>query len=94
MRKGYFPLETIHTLRKFKSILQGHPDMTKTPSVDYTTGSLGNGLGVGNGFAMGAKLRDAKYHTYVIVGDGELQEGTIWESAMTTSAKRLLSQMN
>ena len=89
MNMGYFPHETIHTLRAFGSILQGHPDMTKTPGVDYTTGSLGNGLGAGNGYALAAKLRGADYHTYVILGDGELQEGTIWESAMTTSAKHL-----
>lgn len=89
MRRGYFPAEVIHTLRRFQSILQGHPDMLKTPGVDYSSGSLGNGLGVGNGFAMAAKLDNKDYHTYVILGDGELQEGTVWESAMTTSAKGL-----
>lgn len=89
MEKGYFSKEHIGTLRKFGSILQGHPDMTKTPGIDYTTGSLGNGLGVGNGYAMAARLRGAHYHTYVVVGDGELQEGTIWESAMTTSTQHL-----
>lgn len=89
MEKSYFSKEHIGTLRKFGSILQGHPDMTKTPGVDYTTGSLGNGLGVGNGYAMAARLRGAHYHTYVVVGDGELQEGTIWESAMTTSTQYL-----
>lgn len=89
MEKGYFSKEHIGTLRKFGSILQGHPDMTKTPGVDYTTGSLGNGLGAGNGYAMAAKLRGASYHTYVVLGDGELQEGTVWESAMTTSSQHL-----
>lgn len=89
LRKGYIPMEAIHTLRKFHSILQGHPDMRKTPGVDYTSGSLGNGLGIGNGMALAAKLRGADYHTYVVLGDGELQEGTVWESAMTASAKGL-----
>lgn len=86
MRRGFFSTKYINTLRKFNGILQGHPDMNKTPGVDYTSGSLGNGLGVGNGIALAARLRKATYHTYVILGDGELQEGTVWESALSTNA--------
>ncbi len=89
MNKGYFSRDHITTLRKMGSILQGHPDMRKTPGVDYTSGSLGNGLGVGNGMALAARLTGRSYHTYVILGDGELQEGTVWESAMTASTKGL-----
>lgn len=86
MGRGFFSRKYINTLRTFNGILQGHPDMRKTPGIDYTSGSLGNGLGIGNGIALAARLRKATYHTYVILGDGELQEGTVWESAMSTSA--------
>lgn len=87
--QGFFPLEELNTLRQMNSRLQGHPDMNKTPGVDFTSGSLGNGLGIGNGFAMAAKLGKKDYHVYVVLGDGELQEGTVWESAMTTATKHL-----
>jgi len=89
MNKGYFSREHLGTLRKMGSILQGHPDMRKTPGLDFTSGSLGNGLGLGNGMALAARLSGKDYHTYVILGDGELQEGTVWESAMTAGAKKL-----
>lgn len=80
--KGYFGMEHLDTLRKFRSILQGHPVMVKTPGIDMTTGSLGNGLSLGVGMALSAKARKKNYNVYVMLGDGELQEGTVWEAAM------------
>jgi len=79
---GYFPKEILFTLRQLRSILQGHPDMRKTPGVEMSTGSLGNGLSVGIGMALGARLARKNYHVYVLIGDGELDEGEIWEAAM------------
>jgi len=87
--RGYFPKEALSTLRQIGSILQGHPDMRKTPGVEMSTGSLGNGLSVGIGMALGAKLAQRDYHTYVLVGDGELNEGEIWEAAMTANKYKL-----
>lgn len=87
--RGYFPKEQLWTLRKIDSHLQGHPDMTKTIGVDMTTGSLGNGLGAGVGMALSAKIFKMNYMTYVLCGDGELDEGIIWESAMTASKYKL-----
>lgn len=78
---GYFPKSNLPTVRHIGSILQGHPDMRKTPGVDMTTGSLGNGLGAGVGMALGAKLDRMDYYVYVQLGDGELNEGIIWEAA-------------
>ena len=81
--RGYFDREHLFTLRHVNSILQGHPDMRKTPGVDMTAGSLGNGLGAGVGMAIAGKLIDRlDYKVHVIVGDGECNEGLIWESAM------------
>ena len=79
--KGFFPLKELKTLRKFGSILQGHPDKLKTPGVDMTTGSLGQGLSLGVGMALEGKLRKRDYHIYIVLGDGEINEGMIWEAA-------------
>lgn len=81
--KGFFPVSELKTLRKFGSILQGHPDMKKTPGVEMSTGSLGQGLSVANGMAIAGKIDNADYRVYAIIGDGESQEGQIWEAAMT-----------
>jgi transketolase len=88
-RRGYFPVEHLMTLRKIDSILQGHPDMLKTPGVDMTTGSLGNGLAVGVGMALGARMDNAPYRIYVMLGEGDLQEGCNWEAAMMAGHHRL-----
>lgn len=79
---GYFPLEWLSTLRKTGTCLQGHTDSKLTPGVDVSAGSLGQGLSVGIGMAMAAKLDKKDYRTYVLLGDGECQEGQIWEAAM------------
>lgn len=84
-KKGYFDRSHLDTLRKIDSILQGHPDMRKTPGIDMTTGSLGNGLGCGVGMAISAKLKGMSYFTYVLIGCGEHNEGVLWESAMSAS---------
>ncbi|GAB6100084.1 transketolase [Halanaerocella petrolearia] len=80
--KGYFPKEDLDTLRKLGSHLQGHPDMKKTPGVDMTTGSLGQGLSTALGMALAGKTDDKDYRVYSLLGDGELQEGQIWEAAL------------
>ncbi|AIS53033.1 transketolase subunit A [Thermoanaerobacter kivui] len=87
--KGFFPKEELKTLRKLGSILQGHPDMKSTPGLDMTTGSLGQGLSAANGMALAGKLDKKGYRVYVILGDGELQEGQIWEAAMTAAHYKL-----
>lgn len=79
--RGYFPVEELQTFDAANSRLQGHPDMTATPGVDMSTGSLGQGLSAGLGMALGAKLAGKGFHTWVMVGDGELHEGQIWEAA-------------
>ena len=79
--RGYMPVEETLTFDAIDSRLQGHPDMTKLPGLDASTGSLGQGLSVGLGYALGAKLKKKDFHTWVIVGDGEIQEGQIWEAA-------------
>ena len=79
--RGYFGLEHLDTLRQFGSILQGHP-IRKTPGVDMTTGSLGHGLSIGLGMALEGQLRNADYHVFVLLGDGEINEGLVWEAAM------------
>jgi len=86
---GYFPKEELLTLRKLHSILQGHPDMKKTPGVDMTTGSLGQGLSVANGMALAGKLDEKDYHVYAMIGDGESDEGQIWEAAMAAAHYKL-----
>ena len=87
--RGFFPKEELNTLRQLGSILQGHPDMEKTPGVDISTGSLGQGLSNACGMALAAKLKKADYKVYAITGDGELQEGQIWESAMFAAHYKL-----
>jgi len=79
---GYFPLEWLTTLRKTGTCLQGHTDSTLTPGVDMSAGSLGQGLSVGIGMALAARLDKRVYRTYVLLGDGECQEGQVWEAAM------------
>ena len=81
--KGYFPVEELDHLRELGSMLQGHPCSRKTPGVDVSTGSLGQGLSVANGIALGGKLNGKDYYTYCLMGDGEIEEGQIWEAAMT-----------
>ncbi|GAQ25056.1 MULTISPECIES: transketolase [Tepidanaerobacter] len=87
--RGYFPKEELMTLRKTGSMLQGHPDMKVTPGVDMTTGSLGQGLSCANGMALAGKLDKKDYRVYVLMGDGELEEGQIWEAAMTSAHYKL-----
>lgn len=83
--KGFFPKEELFKLRKCDAMLQGHPDMKGTPGVDMSTGSLGQGLSVANGMALAGKLDQKDYRVYAIVGDGEIQEGQIWEAAMSSA---------
>ena len=87
--RGYFPVEETLTFDAIDSRLQGHPDMTKLPGLDASTGSLGQGLSVGLGYALGAKLKKKDFHTYVILGDGEIQEGQIWEAAFVADRYKL-----
>ncbi|NMB36181.1 MAG: transketolase [Firmicutes bacterium] len=87
--RGFFPAHHLKTLRKLGSILQGHPDMRKTPGVEMSTGSLGQGLSAANGMALAARLEKARRRVYVILGDGEIQEGQIWEAALTAAHYRL-----
>lgn len=81
---GYFPVEKLDTLRRLGSILQGHPDR-RTPGVTVASGSLGQGLSVALGMSLGAKIDKKDYRVYVLMGDGEIQEGNIWEAAMASS---------
>jgi transketolase len=87
--KGYFPREEIANLRQVDSFLQGHPDMKGTPGVDMSTGSLGLGISTACGMALAAKLNGKSYRTYTIVGDGESQEGQVWEAAMFAAHYKL-----
>jgi transketolase len=82
---GYFPLEELMTLRKYGSRLQGHSDSITAPFIEVSTGSLGQGLSVANGMGLAAKLQGKKWRTYVVLGDGELEEGQVWEAASTAS---------
>ncbi len=82
---GYFGIEKLDTLRQFGSILQGHPCMKTTPGIEISGGSLGQGLSVGLGIALAAKLDKKDYRTYVMLGDGEIEEGQVWEAAMAAS---------
>lgn len=88
-RRGFFPPEELMTLRFLNSHLQGHPYAPKTIGLDATTGSLGNGLSVGLGMALGARMRKLHYRVYVITGDGELGEGLIWEGAMCAGHQKV-----
>lgn len=87
--KGYFPKEELKNLRKINSMLQGHPDMKGTPGVDMTTGSLGQGLAAANGMALAGKIDKKDYRVYALIGDGESQEGIIWEAAMFAAHHKL-----
>ena len=87
--KGFFPVEEIKTLRKPGSMLQGHPSMKLTPGVDMSTGSLGQGISTAVGMALGAKLGGKSYRVFTALGDGEIQEGQVWEAAMFAAAKGL-----
>ena len=84
-RRGFFDPEILGTLRKYHSILQGHPDMNKVPGFDMSSGSLGNGLSTAVGMALSARLHNQDYMTYCLLGDGEIQEGMVWEAAMAAS---------
>ena len=87
--RGYFPKEDLPTLRHTGSYLQGHPDMKHIPGVDMSSGSLGQGLSAAVGMALAAKIDNKSYRTYCLCGDGEIQEGQIWEAAMFAGAKKL-----
>lgn len=87
--RGYFDRSHLNTLRQMNSILQGHPDMKRTPGIDMTAGSLGHGLSAGVGIALSGKLRKKDYHVWVVVGDGESQEGSVWEAAMASAKWKL-----
>ncbi len=87
--KGFFSWDLIKTLRKPDSILQGHPSMIYTPGVDMSTGSLGQGISAAVGMALGAKLKNKAYRTYTILGDGEIEEGQVWEAAMLAGNRKL-----
>lgn len=87
--KGFFPKEELNNLRKVNSMLQGHPDMKGTPGVDMTTGSLGQGLSAAGGMALAGKIDKKDYRVYSIIGDGESQEGLIWEAAMFAAHYKL-----
>jgi transketolase len=87
--RGFFPKEELATYRRIDSKLQGHPDMKKVKGLDMTTGSLGNGLGLGAGMAIAAKMDQRGYRVYVLLGDGEIDEGTVWEAALFASHNRL-----
>lgn len=87
--KGFFAKDELLKLRKTGSMLQGHPDMKVTPGLDMTTGSLGQGLSAANGMALTAKLDNKSYRVYVVMGDGEIEEGQIWEAAMTAAHYKL-----
>ena len=87
--RGFFEKEELKTFRNIKSNLQGHPDMNKVPGVDMTSGSLGQGLSVANGIAISGKMENKDYRVYCILGDGEIEEGQIWEAAMTSSKYKL-----
>ncbi|WHH59379.1 transketolase [Petroclostridium sp. X23] len=88
-KKGYYSEEILPTLRAFDSKLQGHPVVNKTPGIDMTSGSLGNGLSIGVGMALAANCTGTDYNVYVIMGDGELQEGIVWEGMMTATKYKL-----
>jgi len=83
--KGYFPKEELQGLRQTGRMLQGHPDMKKTPGVDMSTGSLGQGLSAANGMALAGKLDGKDYRVFVLLGDGEMAEGQVWEAAMAAA---------
>ena len=87
--RGFFDISELRKFRNIEGILQGHPDMKKVPGVDMTSGSLGQGLSVSNGMALAGKLDKKDYRVYCIMGDGEIEEGQVWEAAMTASHYKL-----
>lgn len=87
--RGFFPVEDLKTLRKVGSYLQGHPDKKHIPGVDMSTGSLGQGISVAVGMAISAKLSNDDYRIYTLLGDGEIQEGQVWEAAMMAGHRKL-----
>ena len=87
--RGYFPVEDLPTLRKLGSYLQGHPDMKHIPGVDMSSGSLGQGISAAVGMALGAKMDGKEYRIYTLLGDGELQEGQVWEASMFAGHRKL-----
>ena len=88
-RSGYFPVEELLTLRKCGTRLQGHPSCKTLPGIEVSSGSLGQGLSIANGFALSAKINRKDYRAYCLMGDGELQEGQIWEAIMTAAHYKL-----
>ena len=88
-QKGYFPVEDLKTFRHVGSYLQGHPCMQHTPGVDMSSGSLGQGISVAVGMALSAKLSGEDYRVYTLLGDGEIQEGQVWEASMLAAHKKL-----
>lgn len=87
--RGFFPVEDLTTLRKLGSYLQGHPDMKHIPGVDMSSGSLGQGISAAVGMALGAKMDAKDFRVYTLLGDGELQEGQVWEAAMFAGHRKL-----
>ncbi|HEY83615.1 MAG TPA: transketolase [Chloroflexi bacterium] len=87
--RGYFPMEKLATLRRIDSILQGHPDMTKTPGVEMSAGPLGNGMSAGAGMALGARITGRDFRVFVLIGDGDAQEGCTWEASMFAGFQQL-----
>ena len=87
--RGYFPVEDLKTLRHLGSYLQGHPDMKHIPGVDMSSGSLGQGISAAVGMALGAKMDGASYRVYTLLGDGEIEEGQVWEAAMFAGHRKL-----
>ncbi len=87
--RGFFPVEDLKTLRHVGSYLQGHPDMKGVPGVDMSSGSLGQGISAAVGMALAAKMKGKEYRTYCLCGDGEIQEGQVWEAAMFAGHRKL-----
>lgn len=87
--KGFFPVEDVATLRRTDSYMQGHPDMKGIPGIDMSTGSLGQGISAANGMALAGKLAGKDYRVYTVLGDGELEEGQVWEAAMFAAHYKL-----
>jgi len=87
--RGFFPIEELQTFRMLNSRLQGHPDMSKTPGVELSSGPLGNGLSGGVGIALGGRIQKKSFHTYVLIGEGDFQEGATWEAMMFAGFHKL-----